>query len=122
LGLNFFAHFIPEGTPFVLFPLLLVIELVRFCVRALSLGVRLFANIVAGHTLLAILGGFLLNGFLLTIGGGAIILITVPFAFFVCFAALEVGVAFIQAYVFTVLSLGYIRDALLQQEDVRYNI
>jgi len=64
LGLDFFAHFIPEGTPFVLFPLLLIIELVRFCVRALSLGVRLFANIVAGHTLLAILGGFLLNGIL----------------------------------------------------------
>jgi F-type H+-transporting ATPase subunit a len=116
LGLNFFAHFIPEGTPFVLFPLLLIIELVRFCVRALSLGVRLFANIVAGHTLLAILGGFLLNGLLLSIGRRLVLLIRVPFAFFVCFAALEVGVAFIQAYVFTVLSLGYIRDALLQSE------
>jgi F0F1-type ATP synthase membrane subunit a len=43
-----------------------------------------------------------------------VVTISVPFAFFVCFAALEVGVAFIQAYVFTVLSLGYIRDALLQ--------
>jgi F-type H+-transporting ATPase subunit a len=116
LGLDFFAHFIPEGTPFVLFPLLLVIELVRFCVRALSLGVRLFANIVAGHTLLAILGGFLLNGLLLSMGRRLVLLMRVPFAFFVCFAALEVGVAFIQAYVFTVLSLGYIRDALLQSK------
>lgn len=113
LGLNFFAHFIPEGTPFILFPLLLIIELVSFCVRALSLGVRLFANMVAGHTLLAILGGFLLNGILLFKGRWLIVLMRVPFAFFVCFAALEVGVAFIQAYVFTVLSLGYIRDALL---------
>lgn len=114
LGIDFFAHFIPEGTPFVLFPLLLIIELVRFCVRALSLGVRLFANMVAGHTLLAILGGFLLNGILYAGRRWLVVTISVPFAFFVCFAALEVGVAFIQAYVFTVLSLGYIRDALLQ--------
>lgn len=109
-GLNFFAHFIPAGTPFPLFPLLLVIEMVRYAVRAVSLGVRLFANMVAGHTLLAILGGFLLRGLM----GMRVIyrgLLVIPFGLFVCFAALEVGVAFIQAYVFLVLRLGYMRDA-----------
>jgi len=110
-GPRFFAHFIPEGTPFDIVPLLFIIELVRYCVRALSLGVRLFANIVAGHTLLAILGGFL------ALGGRGIgrlgFILVLPFALFTGFAALEVGVAFIQSYVFVVLSLGYMRDALI---------
>jgi len=107
--LHFFAYFIPSGTPLALVPLLVLIELVSYFARAGSLGIRLFANIVAGHTLLKILSTFLYQMF-----SGSIILAVVtliPFSIFVALIGLELAVSFIQAYILTILVCSYIKDA-----------
>src|ERR1700723_2435740 len=108
--LHFFSYFIPSGTPLALVPLLVLIELISYIARAGSLGIRLFANIVAGHTLLKILSTFLYQMFT---GGILIAIITlIPFALFLAIIGLELAVSFIQAYVFTLLLLSYIKDAI----------
>lgn len=108
-GVHFFSFFVPSGTPLALVPLLVLIELISYSARALSLGVRLFANVVAGHTLLKILSTFLLQLFSSSV---IVALVTlVPFTIFIALIGLEVAVSFIQAYVFTVLTCTYIRDA-----------
>lgn len=109
--ISFFATFVPEGTPLGLVPVLACIELVSYSVRAASLGVRLFANMVAGHTLLKILSTFLLKFFKSDVL--IAIIAVVPFFIFVALCALELAVTFIQAYVFTVLTCSYIKDALV---------
>ena len=115
IGLNqhkikFFSFFIPSGTPLPLLPLLVLIELVSYIARAFSLGVRLFANMVAGHTLLKILSTFLLQMF----SGGVIIMILtlIPFTIFIGLIGLELAVSIIQSYVFTILVSSYIKDAI----------
>jgi F-type H+-transporting ATPase subunit a len=109
-GLKFFSFFVPAGTPLGLVPLLVLIELLSYSARALSLGVRLFANIVAGHTLLKILSSFLFKLFNSSI---LVMVITVlPFTIFLGIVALEIGVSLIQAFVFTVLTCSYLKDAL----------
>lgn len=115
IGLNqhkvkFFSFFVPSGTPLALVPLLVLIELISYIARAFSLGVRLFANMVAGHTLLKILSTFFLQMF----SGGVIIAILtlIPFTIFICLMGLELGVSVIQAYVFTMLVSSYIKDAI----------
>src|SRR3978361_1949447 len=107
-GLHFFSFFIPSGTPLALVPLLVLIELISYLARAFSLGIRLFANVVAGHTLLKILSTFLYQMF----SGGLIIFIVtlVPFALFLAITGLELAVSFIQAYVFVLLVCSYIKD------------
>lgn len=107
---KFFAFFVPSGTPLALVPLLVLIELVSYIARAFSLGIRLFANLVAGHTLMKILSTFLYQMF----GGGLIIavLTLIPFALFLAIMGLELAVSFIQAYVFTILCCSYVRDAI----------
>lgn len=107
-GVAWFAHFVPAGTPLPLVPLLVLIETVSYTARALSLGVRLFANMLAGHTLLAILAGFL--GPLLVAGPLAGLLSLLPGAVFVALVGLEVAVSFIQAYVFLVLTHSYLLE------------
>lgn len=109
-GWTFLATFVPAGTPAVLLPLLVVIELVSYCARAISLGVRLFANIVAGHTLLNIIST-MSNKVMLSSYIGLIIIV-VPVALLVALVGLEVAVSFIQAYVFVVLTAIYINEAL----------
>lgn len=109
-GLHFLAHFVPGGTPLVLVPLLVLIETVSYSARALSLGVRLFSNMLAGHTLLAILSGFLYKLVLSSVGVALICIL--PFALFVALVGLELAVSFIQAYVLVVLVSSYIRDGL----------
>lgn len=109
--LNFFSHFVPEGTPLALTPLLALIELISYCARAVSLGVRLFSNIVAGHTLLKILSTFLLQFFQSEYLLVSIIAV-VPFTIFCGLSVLELAVSFIQSYVFIVLTSSYIREAL----------
>ena len=107
---HFFSYFIPSGTPLALVPLLVLIELVSYFARAGSLGIRLFANIVAGHTLLKILSTFLYQMF-----SGSIIvavLTLIPFSIFVALIGLEIAVSFIQSYVLTILVCSYIKDAL----------
>lgn len=109
-GLNFFSFFIPAGTPLALVPLLVLIELVSYLARSVSLGVRLFANIVAGHTLLKILSTYL---FKLFTGSFIVALITlIPFAIFLALIGLELAVSLIQAFVFTLLVCSYLRDAI----------
>jgi F-type H+-transporting ATPase subunit a len=108
--IHFFSFFIPSGTPLALVPLLVLIELISYLARAFSLGIRLFANVVAGHTLLKILSTFLYQMF----SGGIIIFIVtlVPFALFLAITGLELAVSFIQAYVFVLLVCSYIKDAI----------
>ena len=109
-NLRFFAFFIPSGTPLALVPLLVLIELLSYSARAFSLGIRLFSNIVAGHTLMKILSTFLLQMF----SGSLIIAILtlIPFTLFLAIMGLEIAVSFIQSYVFSILVCSYIRDAI----------
>src|SRR6266481_4038728 len=108
--LHFFSYFVPSGTPLALVPLLVLIETVSYLARALSLGIRLFANMVAGHSLLKILSTFLYQMF----SSSFIIAIftLIPFAFFLALCGLEVAVSIIQAYVFVLLVISYIKDAI----------
>nr|YP_010335504.1 ATP synthase F0 subunit a [Pleurotus giganteus]UNH92435.1 ATP synthase F0 subunit a [Pleurotus giganteus] len=108
--IKFFSFFIPSGTPLALVPLLVLIELVSYGARAGSLGIRLFANIVAGHTLLKILSTFLYKLF----SGNIIVavLTLIPFAIFIGLVGLELAVSFIQSFVLTLLVCSYLRDAI----------
>jgi F-type H+-transporting ATPase subunit a len=108
---KFFAFFIPSGTPLALVPLLVLIELLSYCARAFSLGIRLFANVVAGHTLLKILATFLGQMFASSIFMFVITLI--PFSIFIALIGLELAVSVIQAYVFCILTSSYLKDAIL---------
>jgi len=109
-GIKFFSFFIPVGTPLALVPLLVLIELVSYLARSVSLGVRLFANIVAGHTLLKILSTYL---FKLFSGSLIVAVITlIPFIIFLALIGLEIAVSLIQAFVFTLLVSSYLKDAI----------
>jgi len=102
-GLHFFSFFLPPGAPLAIAPLLIVIEIISYLSRPISLSVRLFANMLAGHTLLKVFAGFVVS-----LGAfGA-----VPFAFVVALTGLEFVIAFLQAFVFTILTCLYINDAL----------
>ncbi|MGV2348394.1 MAG UNVERIFIED_CONTAM: F0F1 ATP synthase subunit A [Methylobacterium ajmalii] len=109
-GVHFFSFFLPKGTPLPLIPMLVLIEMVSYFARAASLGVRLFSNMTAGHTLLKILATFL--GQLFASGIVVAIVTLIPFAVFVALIGLEIAVSFIQAYVFTVLVCSYLKDAI----------
>ncbi|MBN4083124.1 F0F1 ATP synthase subunit A [bacterium AH-315-B06] len=102
-GLHFFSFFVPPGTPLPLYPLLIPIEIISYLSRPISLSVRLFANMLAGHTLLKVIAGFI--GLLGVFG-------ILPFVFVVALTGLEVLIAFLQAYVFAILTCLYINDAL----------
>jgi F-type H+-transporting ATPase subunit a len=103
-GIKFLGILIPPGTPRWLLPLMMPIELISQLARPLSLAVRLFANMTAGHTVLAVLFGMALSLPLL-IGW-------LPFAFTIAINGLEVFIAFIQAYIFTILTCVYLADAM----------
>ncbi len=109
-GLHFFSFLLPKGAPLALAPLLVVLELVSYCFRAVSLGVRLFANMMAGHTLVKILSGFAWT--MLSVGGVLAVASVVPFAVVFALTGLEIGVACLQAYVFTILTCIYLNDAI----------
>ncbi len=103
-GAHFVTFFVPKGVPVLLLPLLVAIELLSYLTRPISLSVRLFANMLAGHTMLKVFASFVVGlGFL---GGWA------PLAFMVAFTGLEILVAFLQAYVFAILTCIYLHDAL----------
>ena len=110
-GAHFFSLFVPKGVPVVLLPLIVLIELISFLTRPLSLSVRLFANMTAGHTMLKVFAGFIVMMGLShsAIGyAGA----TLPLLFSVAITGLEFLVAFLQAYVFAVLTCIYLNDAI----------
>jgi F-type H+-transporting ATPase subunit a len=109
-GLEFFSLLVPAGCPLALLPLLVLIEFISYLARNISLGLRLAANILSGHMLLHILAGFTYN--IMTSGFVFFFLGLVPLLFIIAFSGLELGIAFIQAQVFVVLTSGYIKDAL----------
>jgi F-type H+-transporting ATPase subunit a len=109
-GLHFLNLFVPKGIPIYILPLIVVIEILSFLSRPVSHSVRLFANMLAGHITLQVFAGFvtLLGGLGLVGWVGA----TLPLALTVALMALELLVAFLQAYVFTILICIYVNDAL----------
>jgi ATP synthase subunit 6 len=109
-GIRFFGHFLPGGTPGWLIPFIIPIEILSFVFRVISLAVRLFANMMAGHTLLAVLAGF---GWTMATGSLMVALVS-PAPVFVVFVlvGLETAVAMIQAYVFTILTCIYFEEAI----------
>lgn len=109
-SLKFFSLLVPSGCPLGLLPLLVLIEFISYLSRNVSLGLRLGANILSGHMLLNILGGFTYN--IMKKGIIYFFLGLLPLLFILAFSALEVGIAFIQAQVFVVLSSSYIKDSL----------
>ena len=109
-GLKFFSLLVPAGCPLALLPLLVTIEFISYLARNVSLGLRLAANITAGHMLLSILSGFVYN--IMNSGFIFFILGLIPLLFIIAFSGLELAIAFIQAQVFVVLSSSYIKDGL----------
>src|SRR3978361_1861541 len=109
-ALRFFSLLVPSGCPLALLPLLVLIEFISYLSRCVSLGLRLGANILSGHMLLNILAGFTYN--IMNSGFIFFFLGLVPLAFIIAFSGLELGIAFIQAQVFVVLTSSYIKDAL----------
>jgi len=110
-GLHFFNLFVPKGVPIYILPLIVAIEILSFLSRPISHSVRLFANMLAGHITLKVFAGFiiLLGGSLGAIGWVGSML---PFAMVVVLFALETLVAFLQAYVFAILTCIYLNDAI----------
>lgn len=109
-GLHFLSFFLPAGAPIGLAPLLVVIELISYIFRPISLGVRLFANMTAGHSLLAIIAGF--GWSIGTCGSVLAVAALVPCGVIVVIYGLELAVALLQAYVFGVLLCIYLKDAI----------
>ena len=106
-GWRFLSFFVPPGSPKVMAPLLVPIEVLSYLMRAVSLSIRLFCNMMAGHTMVAIFAGFVLPlGAYLIVPGFA------PFIVIVALMGFEIVVAFLQAYVFTVLTCLYLNDAI----------
>ena len=103
-GFKYLKIFVPSGVPTLLLPLITVIEIISYLSRPVSLSVRLFANMMAGHTMLKVFGGFVIS---LGILGGWL-----PLSFSVALTGLEILVAFLQAYVFAILTCIYLNDAL----------
>ena len=102
-GFKFFGLFVPKGVPMAMLPLMVPIEIISYLSRPVSLSIRLFANMMAGHTMLKVFAGFI---FSLGVFGIA------PLIVDVALTAFEVLVAFLQAYVFTVLTCLYLNDAI----------
>jgi F-type H+-transporting ATPase subunit a len=108
-GLHFFKLFVPEGVPVLILPLVVAIEVISFLSRPISHSVRLFANMLAGHITLKVFGGFVV----MLLGAGSFAaLAPLPLLMAIALTALEVLVAFLQAYVFTMLTCMYLNDAL----------
>ncbi|MBO6492129.1 MAG: F0F1 ATP synthase subunit A [Pelagibacteraceae bacterium] len=103
-GAGYLKLFIPSGVPLFLLPLIVIIEIISYLSRPVSLSVRLFANMMAGHTMLKVFGGFVIS---LGIVGGLL-----PLSFTVALTGLEILIAFLQAYVFAILTCIYLNDAL----------
>ncbi|MBF0383736.1 MAG: F0F1 ATP synthase subunit A [Magnetococcales bacterium] len=103
-GLHYLKFFVPSGIPVLLMPLMIPIEIISFLARPVSLSVRLFANMTAGHTMLAVMFFYVLTL--------PIFASWLPFGFTVVFTGVEIFIGFIQAYIFTILTCVYINDAI----------
>jgi len=108
-GISFLKLFVPSGVPILILPLVILIEIISFLSRPISHSVRLFANMLAGHITLKVFGGFVV----MLLGAGTFAALSpLPLLMAVALTALEVLVAFLQAYVFTMLTCMYLNDAL----------
>ena len=103
-GFKYLKIFVPSGVPVVLLPIIMIIEIISYLSRPVSLSVRLFANMMAGHKMLKVFGGFVIS---LGLVAGWL-----PLTFSVALTGLEILVAFLQAYVFAILTCIYLNDAL----------
>ena len=106
-GVSFFNLFIPKGVPLAILPLMIFIEVMSYCIRPISLSVRLFANMLAGHTLIHIIANFGVKLFFLNI-----FLVLLPVLLLLAIFILEIGIAFLQAYVFAILACIYLNDSI----------
>lgn len=103
-GLNWFTNFFPSGTPIAIAPILVPIEIISFCSKPFSLTVRLTVNMMVGHIMLKVIAGFIYS---LSFWGGWL-----PLAFISILTVFEMGIAVLQAYVYTILTCVYLGDAL----------
>ena len=106
-GARFLTFFVPHGAPKAMLPLLIPIEIMSYCVRPISLSVRLFCNMMAGHTMMKVFAAFIVS-----LGGYYLIPGIAPLAITVVLTGFEFAVAFLQAYIFTVLTCIYLNDAI----------
>lgn len=110
-GFHFFSLFVPHGTPGYMIPLIFVIELFSFLIRPFSLGLRLFVAMTAGHILMKVLAGFVING--INAGALTVAIVSIPsFILMIGITLLELLVCAIQAYVFALLTSLYLNDAI----------
>ncbi len=103
-GLNWFTNFFPSGTPIAIAPILVPIEIISFCSKPLSLTIRLTVNMMVGHIMLKVIAGFVYS---LSFWGGWI-----PLVFISLLIVFEMGIAVLQAYIYTILTCVYLNDAL----------
>ena len=106
-GLHFFSFFAPSGCPIYVMPLLVPIEILSYLIRPISLSVRLFVNMMAGHIMLKTFAGFII-----ALGSFYVVPGIAPLALTIALTGLELAIAFLQAYVFTVLTCIYLQDAI----------
>jgi F-type H+-transporting ATPase subunit a len=106
-GLDFFKLFVPKGAPVFLLPLIIAIEIVSYLIRTFSLSIRLFANMMAGHCSLFVVSSFVYSAIAVSVGTLIFFIFIYLFVF-----VLEFAIAFLQAYVFTILLAIYLNDAL----------
>ncbi len=109
-GMHFFSLFLPPGVPLWLMPLVIPIEILSFAIRPITLSVRLFANMIAGHILLKVIAGFSVS--MISMGLAGYALGVLPMLFNVLLIGFEFLIAFLQAYVFAILSCIYLKDTV----------
>jgi F-type H+-transporting ATPase subunit a len=109
-GLGWFKLFVPHGVPLIILPFISLIEIISFLSRPVSLGLRLFGNMLAGHIVLKVFAGFVVS--LGALGLGGIVGAIAPLFMAVALTALEFLVSFLQAFVFAILTCVYLNDAL----------
>ena len=109
-GFKFFNIFLPPNVPLIIIPLIITIEIISYFVKVFTLSIRLFANMTSGHTLLKIVSGFAWT--MLLKGGFIAIFHIIPLGLLIVLILLEMGIAFLQAYVFTLLTCIYLNDVL----------
>ena len=110
-GMHFLSLFVPEGAPVWLWPIIIPIEVISYISRPISLAVRLFANMMAGHTMLKVFAGFTVS-LIASLGFGGFLVGLLPIAINTALIGFEILVALLQAYVFTILTCLYLKDAL----------
>lgn len=109
-GIKFFSLFLPKGVPLIIMPLLVTIEIISYLIKVFTLSIRLFANMTSGHTLLKIIAGFAWT--MLQSGGLIAFFHIIPLVLLLILIGLELGIAALQAYVFTLLTCIYLNDVL----------